>query len=87
MLFYTVSALAWTERGPNTDVVGPSNGNTRGPGNNAVTSGRMRAILVDLADATNHTVWAASVSGGLWKTSDISASPATCAGRPTRSPT
>ncbi len=71
-----VSALTWTERGPNTDVVGPSNGNTRGPGNNAVTSGRMRAILVDLADATNHTVWAASVSGGLWKTTDISASPA-----------
>lgn len=72
-----ISALSWIERGPNTDVVGPSNGNTRGPGNNAVTGGRMRAILVDLADATNHTVWAASVSGGLWKTTDISASPAT----------
>lgn len=72
-----VSALNWVERGPNTDVVGPSNGNTRGPGNNAVTGGRMRAILVDLADATNHTVWAASVSGGLWKNADITAAPAT----------
>lgn len=71
-----VSALTWTERGPNTDVIGPSNGNTRGPGSTAVTSGRMRAIFVDLADVTNRTVWAASVSGGLWKTTDISASPA-----------
>jgi len=70
-----VSSLNWVERGPNTDIVGPSNGNTRGPGNNAVTSGRMRAIFVDLADATNKTVWAGSVSGGLWKTSDITASP------------
>ncbi len=74
-----VSALAWTERGPDTDVVGPGNGNTRGPGAispQPVTSGRMRAILVDLADPTNHTVWVASVSGGLWKTNDISISPA-----------
>jgi len=68
-----VSALSWTERGSNSDVVGPGNGNTRGPGNNAVTSGRMRAILVDLADATNKTVWVGSVSGGLWKTTDITA--------------
>lgn len=74
-----VSALAWTERGPDTDVVGPSNVNTRGPVSvnpQPVTSGRMRAILVDLADPTNHTVWVASVSGGLWKTNDISISPA-----------
>jgi len=70
-----ISALVWNERGPNSDVVGPGNGNTRGPSNNAVTGGRMRAILVDLADASNRTVWAASVSGGLWKTTDISASP------------
>lgn len=71
------NALSWTERGPNTDVVGPSNGNTR-PGNGA-TSGRMRAIWIDLADATNHTVWVGGVDGGVWKTTDISASPATWA--------
>lgn len=71
-----ISALAWTERGPFTDVVGPSNGNTRGPGNNSVTAGRIRAIHVDLADATKKTVWVGSVSGGLWKTADINSSPA-----------
>nr|WP_294906116.1 T9SS type A sorting domain-containing protein [uncultured Lacibacter sp.] len=72
-----ISALNWVERGPSTDVVGPSNGNTRGPANNAVTSGRMRAIHVDLSDATKKTVWVGSVSGGVWKTTDITASPAT----------
>ncbi|MFT3844976.1 MAG: T9SS type A sorting domain-containing protein [Lacibacter sp.] len=71
-----ISSLVWTERGPNTNILGPSNGNTRGPGNSAVVSGRMRAVHVDLSDATNKTVWAASVSGGLWKTTDITASPA-----------
>ena len=70
-----VSALSWTERGPNSDAVGPSNGNTRAGG--GVTSGRMRAIWVDLADPTYHTVWVGGVDGGIWKTSDISASPAT----------
>jgi trimeric autotransporter adhesin len=72
-----VNALTWTERGSNTDVVGPSNGNTRGPGNNQVTSGRIRAIWVDLADGTNQTVWVGGVSGGLWKTTNIGTSPAT----------
>jgi hypothetical protein len=71
-----ISALNWTERGPFTDVVGPSNGNSRGPGSTAVTAGRIRAIHVDLADATKKTVWVGSVSGGLWKTTDITASPA-----------
>lgn len=71
-----ISALSWSERGPNSDIPGPGNGNTRGPGNNAVTGGRTRAIWVDLADATNKTVWAGSVSGGIWKTTDISAAPA-----------
>ena len=70
-----VEALSWTERGPNADVVGPSNGNTRA--GNGVTSGRMRAIWVDLSDPTNHTVWVGGIDGGLWKTSDISAAPAT----------
>lgn len=71
------NALSWTERGPNTDAIGPSNGNTRGPGNLAVTSGRIRAVWVDLTDGDNSTVWVGSVSGGLWKTTDITTSPAT----------
>ena len=70
-----VSALGWSERGPNTDVTGPSNGNTRQ--GNGITSGRMRAIWVDLGDPTNHTVWVGGISGGIWKTSNVSASPAT----------
>jgi hypothetical protein len=73
-----VSALTWTERGPNTDVIGPSNGNTRGTQSAAdgVTSGRIRAIWVDLADVTNQTVWVGGVSGGLWKTTNISSTSA-----------
>ena len=70
-----VAALSWAERGPNSDAVGPSDGNTRAGG--GVTSGRMRAIWVDLSDATNHTVWVGGIDGGLWKTTDISVSPAT----------
>lgn len=65
----------WTERGPNSDVVGISNGNTRA--NNGKTSGRIRAIWVDLADGTGNTVWIGGVAGGIWKTTDITASPAT----------
>ncbi len=64
-------ALTWAERGPNTDAVG-AYGNSR-PGNGGATSGRMRAILVDLADATNKTVWAGGIDGGVWKTTDITA--------------
>lgn len=71
-----VSALSWVERGPNSNSVGVSNGNIRGTGNDAVTSGRMRAIWVDLADPTHKQVWIGSVSGGLWKTNDINAQPA-----------
>jgi len=70
-----LTALSWLERGPNGNSIGPSNGNTRGA-TGAVISGRMRAVHVDLNDATNKTVWAASVSGGLWKTTDITANPA-----------
>jgi trimeric autotransporter adhesin len=69
------NALSWSERGPNTDAVGPSNGNGRL--GTSVTSGRMRAIWVDLQDVTNKIVWVGSISGGLWKTTDITASPAT----------
>ncbi len=71
----TITTLSWQERGPNSDVVGPSNGNTRA--NNGVTSGRIRAMMVDSADATHKTVWVGGVDGGLWKTSDITAAPAT----------
>ena len=66
--------LSWTERGPYSDVVGPSNGNTR-PGN-GITSGRMRAIWEDLADPTGKTVWVGGIDGGVWKTNDITATPA-----------
>jgi hypothetical protein len=68
------TALSWTERGPNSDVVGPSNGNTRA--NSAVTAGRIRTILVDQADQTGKTVWVGGVDGGVWYTTDITASPA-----------
>lgn len=67
--------FTWTERGPNSDAVGPSNGNTR-PGN-GITSGRMRAIWEDIGDATGKTVWVGGIDGGLWKTNDITATPAT----------
>ena len=65
----------WTERGPNSDVVGPTNGNTRA--NSGIASGRTRAIMVDLADATGKTVFMAGVDGGIWKTTDITVGPAT----------
>lgn len=68
------TALSWVERGPNSDAIGVSNGNTRP--NNGVTSGRIRAVLVDAADATGKTVWIGGVDGGLWKTTDITANPA-----------
>ena len=42
----------------------------RGPGN---VGGRTRAILVDPNDASKKTVFSAGVSGGLWKTTDITA--------------
>ncbi len=69
---YASRAGGWTERGPNSDAIGSSNGNTRGSGSPA-TSGRVRAILVDAADATNNTVFVGSVSGGLWKTTNFTA--------------
>jgi hypothetical protein len=67
----------WIERGPVSDVVGSSNGNTRA--NSGITSGRIRSILVDAADATRKTVWVGGVDGGLWKTSDITTAPPTWA--------
>lgn len=70
----SVTSLNWAERGPNSDITGPSNGNTRA--NNGVTAGRIRAMMVDSGDATHKTVWIGGVDGGLWKTTDITASPA-----------
>ncbi|HMK05016.1 MAG TPA: T9SS type A sorting domain-containing protein [Ferruginibacter sp.] len=71
----TATLFSWLERGPNSDAVGPSNGNTR-PGNGK-TSGRVRAIWEDLGDATGKTVWVGGIDGGLWKTNDITVNPAT----------
>lgn len=71
---FTLPPLSWTERGPYTDLVGSSNGNTRA--NSAITAGRVRAIMVDSLDAAHKTVWAGGVDGGLWKTNDITAAPA-----------
>lgn len=62
-------ALSWVERGPTSDTVGPSNGNSRA--NSGFASGRIRSILVDANDPTGKTVFVGSVSGGLWKTTDI----------------
>ncbi len=70
----TIEALNWTERGPNSDQVGPSNGNTRA--NNGITSGRIRAMMVDSLDPTRKTVFVGGVDGGLWKTTDVTTAPA-----------
>jgi photosystem II stability/assembly factor-like uncharacterized protein len=53
----SVSGINWTERGPNN------------------VGGRTRAIIYDLSDAGNgyKKVFAGSVGGGLWVTTDISA--------------
>ena len=66
--------LNWVERGPNSDVPGPSNGNTRA--NSGIASGRIRAVMVDSTDPSGNTVWIGGVDGGLWKTTNINASPA-----------
>ena len=39
----------------------------RGPGN---VSGRVRAVIVDKADASGNTWFAATIGGGVWKTTD-----------------
>lgn len=69
------SSVTWTERGPNSDEVGMNNGNIR-DGWAMVTSGRMKAIWVDLSDATGNTVWAGGIGGGLWKTTTFKSYPA-----------
>ncbi len=72
---YLSKITPWTERGPSSDVTGPSNGNTRA--NNGLSSGRVRAVMVDSNDAAQKTVFMGGVDGGLWKTDDITLSPAT----------
>lgn len=69
----TISALSWIERGSNSDVTGPSNGNTRA--NNGITSGRIDAMMVDSLDPTHKTLWVGGRDGGLWKTTDITIAP------------
>ena len=64
--------VGWQERGPFKDAPGVSNGNSRGTAN-ASTGGRIRAVMVDAADPTGKTVFVGSASGGLWKTTDITA--------------
>ncbi|HMI77288.1 MAG TPA: hypothetical protein VK484_00760, partial [Ferruginibacter sp.] len=64
--------LAWQERGPIYDSVGPSNGNGRGGGTGSTagghTAGRIRAFLLDtLNDPTGNTAFCGGVAGGLWK--------------------
>lgn len=66
------SALTWAERGPSSDINGPF-GNGRISANQS-TSGRLRSMLVDLTDPTNHNVWVGAVAGGIWHTTDVSAS-------------
>jgi hypothetical protein len=44
----------------------------RGPNN---VAGRVRAFFIDRRDATGNTVFAASVSGGIWKATNFKTSP------------
>lgn len=44
----------------------------RGPNN---VAGRTRAILIDANDGTGNTIFAASVSGGIWRTNNITQDP------------
>ena len=67
------NALSWVERGPNSDVAG-INTNTRP--NNDVTAGRIRAVMLDSLDPAKKTVFAGGISGGLWKTNDVTSNPA-----------
>lgn len=53
-------------------MVNDINWNERGPNN---VGGRTRTIMVDPNDPTGNTVWAGSVAGGLWKTTNINAVP------------
>lgn len=64
----TLRATEKKTRGPVSNVIWTE----RGPNN---VGGRTRALMYDLNDALLRTVWAGSVGGGLWKTTDITATP------------
>ena len=64
---YRSLTVAWQERGPIFDSVGPSNGNTRAGGTGAYSSGRMNGFIVDAGDPTGNTVFAGGACGGIWK--------------------
>lgn len=68
------TGYGWNERGPNGDVTGSSNGNKRA--GNGVTSGRIRAVMVDKGDTSGNTVFVGGVAGGIWKTTNIASNPA-----------
>jgi len=59
--------------GPNARIMSLS-WQERGPNN---IGGRCRAIMIDKRDASGNTVFAASVSGGIFKTTNFTASPPT----------
>jgi hypothetical protein len=65
---YTKAQLSLAARG--NDVIPGIQWVALGSKNNG---GRTRSLLVDLNDATRNTIWAGSVGGGLWKTTDITA--------------
>lgn len=63
-----IAGLTWTERGPISDTVGPSNPNIRDPSNTQSTSGYMTAVLIDtLNDPSGNTVICGGSYGGIWK--------------------
>lgn len=68
-----INALTWSERGSDGDFSIGGNGRQ----NNDQTAGRIRACMIDSLDPTHKTVWVGGVDGGLWKTTDITAFPAT----------
>ena len=68
---YTTSLQQSSQLNKAAGAIGGVNWLERGPKN---VGGRTRAILVDPNDVTYNTVWSAGVGGGLWKTTDITAS-------------
>lgn len=64
-----LTPLTWNERGTTSTFTTEHNIDTN-------CSGRLSAILSDLSDPTGKTVWIGGADGGLWKTTDITTSPA-----------
>jgi hypothetical protein len=69
----TRAQLVWTERGPDRDSTGPTNGNSRINGD--YTSARVRAVWEDLNDVNQKKIWIGAADGGLWYTNDITLRP------------